>query len=133
MIVLFDGVCNLCNKSVQFIIKRDPHNQFFFASFQFRSVRKQRKIGRNLLNKYHLSEVDSVILLKEDRYYLESDAALEICSHLTGGWKLLAILKVIPPFIRDPLYRIIARNRYKWFGKQDSCMLPTEEMKKRFL
>lgn len=126
MIVLFDGVCNLCNKSVQFIIKRDPHNQFFFASLQ-------SETGRNLLNKYHLSEVDSVILLKEDRYYLESDAALEICSHLTGGWKLLAILKVIPPFIRDPLYRIIARNRYKWFGKQDTCMLPTEEMKKRFL
>lgn len=126
MIVLFDGVCNLCNTSVQFIIKRDPHNQFCFASLQ-------SETGKNLLDKYHLSGVDSVILLKEDRFYLESDAALEICSHLTGGWRFLAILKVIPPFIRDPFYRIIARNRYKWFGKQDSCMLPTEEMKKRFL
>jgi predicted DCC family thiol-disulfide oxidoreductase YuxK len=125
MIVLFDGVCNLCNKSVQFIIKRDPANQFSFASLQ-------SETGKDLLKKYHLSEVDSVILLKDDKYYLESNAALEICSHLTGGWKLLAIFKVIPPFIRDPLYRIIARNRYKWFGKQDSCMLPTEEMKKRF-
>ena len=66
-------------------------------------------------------------------YYIESDAALEICRHLSSGWKLLAILKGIPSFIRDPLYRFVARNRYRWFGKQDSCMLPTEEMKKRFL
>ncbi|UTI42930.1 thiol-disulfide oxidoreductase DCC family protein [Niallia sp. RD1] len=126
MIVLFDGVCNLCNKSVQFIIKRDPHNQFFFASLQ-------SEMGKSLLEKHHLSEVDSVVLIKDDMYYIESDAALEICRHLSSGWKLLAILKGIPSFIRDPLYRFVARNRYRWFGKQDSCMLPTEEMKKRFL
>lgn len=126
MIVLFDGVCNLCNKSVQFIIKRDPHNQFFFASLQ-------SEMGKSLLEKHHLSEVDSVVLIKEDMYYMESDAALEICRHLSSGWKLLAILKVIPSSIRDPLYQFVARNRYRWFGKQDSCMLPTEEMKKRFL
>jgi len=126
MIVLFDGVCNLCSKSVQFIIKRDPHDQFFFASLQ-------SEIGKSLLEKHHLSKVDSVVLIKEDMYYIESDAALEICRHLSSGWKLLAILKVIPSFIRDPLYRFVARNRYRWFGKQDSCMLPTEEMKKRFL
>ncbi|MCB5239973.1 thiol-disulfide oxidoreductase DCC family protein [Niallia alba] len=126
MIVLFDGVCNLCSKSVQFIIKRDPHNQFFFASLQ-------SEMGKSLLEKHHLSEVDSVVLIKDDMYYIESDAALEICRHLSSGWKLLAILKGIPSFIRDPLYRFVARNRYRWFGKQDSCMLPTEEMKKRFL
>ncbi|EOR21765.1 thiol-disulfide oxidoreductase DCC [Niallia nealsonii AAU1] len=126
MIVLFDGVCNLCNKSVQFIIKRDPHNQFFFASLQ-------SEMGKSLLEKHHLSEVDSVVLIKDDMYYIESDAALEICRHLSSGWKLLAILKGIPSFIRDPLYRFVARNRYRWFGKQDSCMLPTEEMEKRFL
>lgn len=126
MIVLFDGVCNLCSKSVQFIIKRDPHNQFLFASLQ-------SEMGKSLLEKHHLSEVDSVVLIKDDMYYIESDAALEICRHLSSGWKLLAILKGIPSFIRDPLYRFVARNRYRWFGKQDSCMLPTEEMKKRFL
>ncbi|MEK4870605.1 MULTISPECIES: thiol-disulfide oxidoreductase DCC family protein [Niallia] len=126
MIVLFDGVCNLCSKSVQFIIKRDPHNQFLFASLQ-------SEMGKSLLEKHHLSEVDSVVLIKEDMYYMESDAALEICRHLSSGWKLLAILKVIPSSIRDPLYQFVARNRYRWFGKQDSCMLPTEEMKKRFL
>ena len=126
MIMLFDGVCNLCSKSVQFIIKRDPHNQFLFASLQ-------SEMGKSLLEKHHLSEVDSVVLIKEDMYYMESDAALEICRHLSSGWKLLAILKVIPSSIRDPLYQFVARNRYRWFGKQDSCMLPTEEMKKRFL
>ena len=126
MIVLFDGGCNLCSKSVQFIIKRDPHNQFLFASLQ-------SEMGKSLLEKHHLSEVDSVVLIKEDMYYMESDAALEICRHLSSGWKLLAILKVIPSSIRDPLYQFVARNRYRWFGKQDSCMLPTEEMKKRFL
>lgn len=126
MIVLFDGVCNLCNKSVQFIIKRDPHSLFSFASLQ-------SDMGKSLAEKYQLSDVDSVVLIKEDLAYTESSAALEICRHLSSGWKLLTILKIIPTFLRDPLYRYIARNRYKWFGKQDSCMLPTEEMKKRFL
>ena len=124
--MLFDGVCNLCSKSVQFIIKRDPHNQFLFASLQ-------SEMGKSLLEKHHLSEVDSVVLIKEDMYYMESDAALEICRHLSSGWKLRAILKVIPSSIRDPLYQFVARNRYRWFGKQDSCMLPTEEMKTRFV
>ena len=126
MIILFDGVCNLCNWSVQFIIKRDPKKQFSFASLQ-------SEIGKGLLEKHHLSDVDSVVLIKRNKCYIESNAALEICRHLSSGWKLLTILKIIPSFIRDPLYRYMARNRYKWFGKQESCMLPTEEMKKRFL
>ncbi|WP_312096453.1 thiol-disulfide oxidoreductase DCC family protein [Niallia sp.] len=126
MIILFDGVCNLCNSSVQFIIKRDPKKQFFFASLQ-------SEVGKSLLEKHHLSDVDSVVLIKKNKRYIESDAALEICRYLSNGWKLLTILKIIPSFLRDPLYRYIARNRYKWFGKRESCMLPTEEMKKRFL
>lgn len=126
MIILFDGVCNLCNWSVQFIIKRDPKKQFSFASLQ-------SDVGKGLLEKHHLSDVNSVVLIKKNKCYLESNAALEICRHLSHGWKLLTIFKIIPSFIRDPLYRYIARNRYKWFGKQDSCMLPTEDMKKRFL
>lgn len=126
MIILFDGVCNLCTWSVQFIIKRDPKEQFSFASLQ-------SDVGKSLLEKHHLSDVNSVVLIKKNKCYLESNAALEICSHLSNGWKLLTILKIIPSFIRNPLYRYIARNRYKWFGKQESCMLPTEEMKKRFL
>lgn len=126
MIILFDGVCNLCTWSVQFIIKRDPKEQFSFASLQ-------SDVGKSLLEKHHLSDVNSVVLIKKNKCYLESNAALEICHHLSNSWKLLTILKIIPSFIRNPLYRYIARNRYKWFGKQESCMLPTEEMKKRFL
>lgn len=126
MIILFDGVCNLCNWSVQFIIKRDLNSQFSFASLQ-------SDVGKSLLEKHHLSDVNSVVLIKQGKSYVESDAALEICRHLSDGWRLLTILKIIPSFIRNPLYRYIARNRYKWFGKQESCMLPTENMKKRFL
>lgn len=126
MIILFDGVCNLCNRSVQFIINRDPKSHFSFASLQ-------SDVGKSLLEKHHLSDVDSVVLIKKNKCYVESDAALEIGRHLSNGWKILTILKLIPSSLRDPLYRYIARNRYKWFGKQESCMLPTEEMKKRFL
>lgn len=126
MIILFDGVCNLCNKSVQFIIKRDPEALFSFTSIQ-------NETGRSLIRHYHIPNVDSVILIKQGKYYTQSDAALEICLHLNKGFRYLYVLKIIPRFIRDFIYQIIAKNRYKWFGKQESCMLPTEDMKKRFL
>lgn len=126
-IILFDGVCNLCNSSVQFIIKWDPNGYFSFAPLQ-------EEAGKKLLATHHIkTNMDSLILISNNTFYQKSSAALEICRHLQGGWKLLYAFKLIPRFIRDPLYTYIAKNRYKWFGKKTSCMIPTAENKKRFL
>ncbi|MGX6443387.1 thiol-disulfide oxidoreductase DCC family protein [Neobacillus sp. K501] len=126
-IVLFDGVCNLCNSSVQFIIKRDPKGYFKFASLQ--SV-----VGNDLLTQYGLNqEIDSLVLIENKTIYMRSTAALRIGMKLHGFWKFLAIFLIVPPTIRDFLYKIVAKNRYNWFGKRESCMLPTPEMKNRFI
>lgn len=126
-IILFDGICNLCNSSVQFIIKRDPKGHFKFASLQ-------SETGQFLLNQYGISkEIDSIIVIENEKVYIKSSAALRICSRLNGIWRYLSILRVLPPFIRNFVYDMVAKNRYKWFGKKESCMLPTSEMKKRFL
>ncbi|SDN40721.1 thiol-disulfide oxidoreductase DCC family protein [Bacillus sp. OK048] len=126
-IILFDGVCNLCNSSVQFIIKRDPKGHYKFASLQ--SMK-----GQSLLKQYgYDKEFDSFILIENQRIYSKSSAALMICRNLTGLWKLLNILRILPAPFRDFFYDVVAKNRYKWFGKKESCMLPTKEMKKRFL
>lgn len=126
-IILFDGVCNLCNSSVQFIIKRDPDGYFSFAPLQ-------EEAGKKLLDGHNIkTNMDSLILISNNTYYKKSSAALEICRHLQGAWKCLYVFKIIPRFIRDPLYSFIAKNRYKWFGKKSSCMVPTAENKKRFL
>lgn len=126
-IVLFDGECNLCNSSVQFIIKRDPAGYFKFASLQ-------SETGRELLKQYGVShQIDSLIVIENQRVFSKSSAALQICRKLNGFWRFLSVLRVLPPFIRDFLYDLVAKNRYNWFGKRESCMLPTAEMKKRFL
>lgn len=126
-IILFDGVCNLCNNSVQFIIKRDPKGHFKFASLQ-------SETGKRILKQYDVrKDIDSLILIENEKVYFKSSAALQICSKLNGFWKLLSIFKIIPPIFRDFFYDKVAINRYNWFGKRDSCMLPTAEMKKRFL
>ncbi|WP_045516782.1 thiol-disulfide oxidoreductase DCC family protein [Neobacillus niacini] len=126
-IILFDGICNLCNSSVQFIIKRDPKGHFKFASLQ-------SETGQFLLNQYGISkEIDSIIVIENEKVYIKSSAALRICSRLNGIWRYLSILRVLPPFIRNFVYDMVAKNRYKWFGKKESCLLPTSEMKKRFL
>ena len=127
-IVLFDGVCNLCNGAVQFIIKRDKKKKFLFASLQ-------GKTGNELLRKFDLPEniFNSFILLEGDKVYTRSTAALKIARKLNGGWKLLYALMIIPQFIRNGVYNIIAKNRYKWFGKRDECMVPTAELKELFL
>jgi predicted DCC family thiol-disulfide oxidoreductase YuxK len=125
--ILFDGVCNLCNSSVQFIIKRDPKGHFKFASIQ-------SETGRSLLKQFGVDkEIDSFILIENQRIYLKSSAALRVCRNLNGIWKLLTILRILPAPFRDFFYDIVAKNRYKWFGKIESCMIPTKEMKKRFL
>lgn len=126
-IILFDGECNFCDQSVQFIIKRDKHAVYKFASIQ-------SEIGQSLLEKHQIPpSIDSLILIKQDVFYTKSTAALNICRQLTSGWKLLYSLLLIPKPLRDYIYNIVARNRYKWFGKNDSCILPTPDIKKRFL
>lgn len=126
-IILFDGVCNLCSGSVQFIIKRDPAAYFRFASLQ--SDFGQRQLARFKLdqNSFH-----SIILVQGDRYFERSDAALAIVRKLSGAWPMLYGFKILPRFLRDAIYNLISRNRYKFFGKKDACWLPTPELKSRF-
>jgi predicted DCC family thiol-disulfide oxidoreductase YuxK len=127
-IVLFDGVCNLCNGSVQFIIRHDRQGRFRFASLQ-------SSVGQDLQARFGMDpgRLDSVLLVEGDRWYKESDAALRIARGMSGAWKALAAFRVIPRPIRDAAYRLIARNRYRWFGKQETCWLPTPELRGRFL
>jgi len=128
MIIFFDGVCNLCNSSVNFIIKRDKRNKFKFAVFQ-------SDIGKELLIKhnYYSKNFDTLVLLKDNTIHTKSTAALLISKELNSFWKLFYIFIIIPKFLRDFIYLYISRNRYKWFGKKDSCMLPSSEIKSRFL
>lgn len=126
-IILFDGICNLCNSAVQFVIKRDPAGYFKFASLQ-------SETGQRLLKQYGVSrQIDSIIVIEMQKVYIKSSAALRICRKLEGFWKYLTILRVLPPFFRNFFYDLVAKNRYHWFGKRDSCMLPTAEIRKRFL
>ncbi|MGV3503323.1 MAG: thiol-disulfide oxidoreductase DCC family protein [Adhaeribacter sp.] len=127
-IILFDGVCNLCNGFVQFVIRQDHAQRFRFASLQSDKAREllqgQPGAGHSL---------DSVVLIENGRHYRQSTAALRILRHLSGGWPLLYGLVVVPAFVRDRVYAWVAGNRYRWFGQRDACMLPTPELKARFL
>lgn len=114
-IVLFDGMCNLCNGAVDFILKRDRKKQFQYVALQSEE-------GKKLVDKYHIpSEIDSVILLKDKQVFTESDAAIEIGKMLPVPWKWAGIFRIIPLKIRNSVYRWIARHRYRWFGKRTSC------------
>lgn len=126
-IILFDGVCNLCNGAVLFIIKRDRKRKFLFASLQS-SIAKQK-----LEEKNSSSELETIILLSGNSIYQRSDAALEIARQLSGLWPALYVFKIVPRFIRDAIYTWIANNRYRFFGKKDSCMIPTPDLKSRFI
>ncbi|WP_102262443.1 thiol-disulfide oxidoreductase DCC family protein [Mesobacillus jeotgali] len=126
-VILFDGVCNFCDASVQFILNRDPNETFHFASLQ-------SEAGQELLKKYQVrDDVDSMILIENDKVYYKSAAALRISRHLRGAWKLLYLFMIVPAPIRNVVYDLIARNRYKWFGQKESCMLPPPDVRKRFL
>ncbi len=127
-VILFDGVCNFCNYWMNFAIKRDKYNQLRFAPLQ-------GEAAKQLLPKYQLNPtlLSSVIFIDKGKAYTQSSAALRICKYLNGGWKIFYGLIIIPKFIRDFFYNIIARNRYKWFGKKESCMVPTPELRARFL
>ena len=127
-ILLFDGHCNLCNAWVQFIVKRDSSSTIRFASLQSGA-------GRRLLEEHKIDEnyIESLVFFEEERFSVSSTAALRTLSYLDDWQKHLIFLTVIPRSLRDLVYRFIARNRYKWFGRREQCMIPTTELSKRFL
>ena len=127
-ILLFDGVCNLCNGFVQEVITRDERGIIRYTSLQ-------SEAGQQLLAKIGLSDfsMDTVVLVEGEEKYLKSDVALRIFRYLGGGWSYLYYLSIVPKFIRDGVYDLIARNRYRWFGKREDCMLPRPEWEDRFL
>ncbi|MBO9620009.1 MAG: DUF393 domain-containing protein [Niabella sp.] len=126
-IILFDGVCNLCNGAVQFIIKRDKRGVFRFASLQ-------SEIGKKLLAQYLIpSNYGSIVLIEGNKAWTKSTAVLRLSRRLSGAWPLLYLCLAIPRFLRDPVYNFVARNRYKWFGRREECWVPTEQLKERFI
>ncbi len=124
-IVFFDGVCNLCNGFVQFIIKRDPHDHFRFAALS-------SEPGQSVLERYHIKD-DSIVLMENGTVYTRSDAVLRIFRRLSGGYSLLYYGVFLPRPVRDFLYRMIANNRYRMLGKKDACWIPVPELTKKFL
>ncbi len=126
-IILFDGVCNLCNSSVQFIIKHDNNDCFRFASLQSNFAKK-------VIKNYNASNLDSILLLTpEHKVYSESTAILKISSDLGFPISMLQVFLIIPKPIRDWVYRYIALNRYNWFGKKETCWIPTPELENKFI
>lgn len=127
-IILFDGVCNFCNSAVNFVLKRNAKANILFAPMQAGA-------GQKLLEQYQLppDDMSSFIFIENGTVYKQSAGALKVCRHLRGLWPLCYGLIIVPAFIRDGIYNWIAKNRYKWFGQKDSCMIPTPELKTRFL
>ena len=126
--ILFDGICNFCNSAVNFTLKRNKNADIVFAPLQ-------SEAGQKLLVQYHLpvDNMESFVFIENEKAYKQSTAALKVCRHLRGIWPLCYGLIIVPRFIRDGIYNWIAKNRYKWFGVRQSCMIPTPEVKARFL
>jgi|UniRef100_UPI00404AA717 predicted DCC family thiol-disulfide oxidoreductase YuxK len=128
-LILFDGVCNLCNSSVQFVIKRDKNDRFRYAALQ-------SEVGQEIIDKFNIdtSKTDSIILYSNEKgISYKSTAALKIASQLGFPTNILSVFLIVPAFIRNVVYDYIAKNRYKWYGKKDHCMIPTPELKSKFL
>ena len=127
-ILLFDGVCNLCNRLVQFIIKRDPGAKFRFTSLQSKS-------GQALLESYGLpqDDLDTFVYLRQEKFYIKSSAVLHVLKDLGGGWQLLFVFIIIPKPLRDLVYTFVSKTRYSIFGKRDHCMIPSQDLSSRFL
>jgi predicted DCC family thiol-disulfide oxidoreductase YuxK len=128
-LILFDGVCNLCNTSIQYVIKHDKANRFMFAPLQ-------SAIGKQIITAFDIdtNKTDSVLLYSnENGLSIKSTAALKMAKHLGFPRNLASIFFIVPAFIRNWVYDFIAKNRYKWYGKQDACMIPTPELKSKFL
>jgi predicted DCC family thiol-disulfide oxidoreductase YuxK len=126
-IIFFDGVCNLCNASVQFVIAHDKKDQFSFSAIQ-------GELAKEVLPNFKVNpgKLNTVLLLEKGKLYTKSSAALRIAKKLSGAWPLLYSFIIIPKFIRDWVYNIIAKNRYKWWGKEESCWVPTPRLKSKF-
>lgn len=127
-VILFDGVCNFCNGAVNFVIKKDKHKTIRFAALQ-------SETGKTLLHQFGLPENDlrSFLLIENGKLYNRSTAVLRVCRHLKGLWPLCYGFIIVPAFIRNAVYDLVARNRYKWFGQKEECMIPTPDIKARFL
>ena len=127
-VILFDGVCNFCNGTVNFIIKQDKKKVFRFAALQ-------SEAGQKLLEQYHLPKenFDSFIFIDNGKAYKSSSAGLKLYNKLSWHWKWTQLFWIVPKFIRDSIYNFIAKNRYKWFGKKEQCMIPTPDVRERFL
>lgn len=127
-IIVFDGVCHLCNGLVNFLLKRDTRDRLRFALLQHAN---HLDVDENI--KQNISSTDSIALITAGKVYFHSTAILKILKRLGGGWQLFYAFIIIPKPVRDWLYEIIARNRYKWFGKENVCMVPDEKVKKKFI
>lgn len=127
-IILFDGVCNLCNASIDFILKRDKKNLFLVGALQ-------EEAGKILLQKFNSKTdyLDSLVLVEGGKIFFRSTAALKIAKNLSGLWPIFYPLIILPAWLRDPVYDWIGKNRYSWFGKKSTCRLPTPEEKEKFL
>jgi predicted DCC family thiol-disulfide oxidoreductase YuxK len=127
-VILFDGVCNFCNAGINFIIKQDKKKLFRFAALQ-------SDAGQKILEKYNLPKeaFASFVLIDEGRVYQKSSAGLRVYGKLPWYWKWTQTFWITPPFVRNAVYDFIAKNRYKWFGKKEQCMIPTPEVRSRFL
>ncbi|WP_329805302.1 thiol-disulfide oxidoreductase DCC family protein [Flavobacterium facile] len=127
-IVLFDGVCNYCNDKINFIIKNDKHDVFRFVALQCET-------GQKIINYLGIdSSIDSIILYEPGyAYFIKSEAVFRIIKHLSSSVRLLLFFNFIPTSIKNIFYDIIAKNRYNWYGKKESCMMPTEEVKRKFI
>lgn len=128
-LILFDGVCNLCNSSIQYVIKHDQKHRFMFAALQ-------SEAGQKLLETYQIdtSKTDTIVLYSEaNGLSIKSSAALKIAKYLGFPRNLMVVFLIVPTFIRNWVYDYVAKNRYKWYGKKDECMIPTPELKQKFL
>jgi len=127
-VVLFDGVCNYCNTMINFIIRQDKKKKYLFATLQ-------SEFGQRTLQRWNLpaNSFDSFLVLDKGKLYSKSTAALRLYNQLPWYWKWTQLFWLFPKFLRDAVYNVIAKNRYKWFGKRKECMIPTPELKNRFL
>ena len=128
-LILFDGVCNLCNNAVLKIIRQDKNDIFLFTSIQ-------SNVGKNIINELgiDISKIDSIVLyIPGGNYFIKSEAVFKIANEFKGAWKIIQIFRIFPDFLNNLFYDFVARKRYRWFGKKEECMIPSEKLNSKFL